>query len=407
MRSSASRNVALPTLLAIVAAGALVPLNSTMIAVALPEIADNFDIASGSAGVLITVYLVTMLVGQPLSGRLSDRVGPKRVVIVALCGVAFASVVGAMAGSFTVLVAARILMAAFASALSPGIHAMLRSITDSANRGRSFGILGSAMGVGAASGPIVGGAVIALFGWNAVFLVNLPVIGVVLVLLHRYSRSTNAQPDSEPLRNAEERRELQRKPRTERERVLNPVFRTCFAVQALTTLTQYTFLLVVPVILDERGWGPGRIGLALSFLTAGMIVSGPIGGKLGDRSGRRRPVLLGLGAASLATVVAASQGSDIRSELLIASIAVVGLGLGMATPSVVTAAVESVPESRSATAAGLFGTGRYVGSIPASVMVAVVLSDGVNGITGVLSVAAFAALAALAVSRHLPSSPLS
>ena len=55
-------------LLGIGAAAGLVPLNSTMIAVALPRITDDFDISTGTASILVTVYLVAMLVGQPLAG---------------------------------------------------------------------------------------------------------------------------------------------------------------------------------------------------------------------------------------------------------------------------------------------------------------------------------------------------
>ena len=54
------------TVLGVAAAVALVPLNSTMIAVALPKIAEDFAISTGTASVLITVYLVAMLIGQPL-----------------------------------------------------------------------------------------------------------------------------------------------------------------------------------------------------------------------------------------------------------------------------------------------------------------------------------------------------
>jgi MFS family permease len=81
-------------------AAMLVPLNSTMIAVALPEISDDFGIAQGTTGLLITVYLVVMLVGQPLAGRLADGLGSRRVVLGALLGFAACSIAASFANSF-------------------------------------------------------------------------------------------------------------------------------------------------------------------------------------------------------------------------------------------------------------------------------------------------------------------
>ncbi|MFV2039316.1 MAG: MFS transporter [Acidimicrobiales bacterium] len=391
MKSAAPTRVALPTLLGVTAAAALVPLNSTMIVVALPDIADDFDVATGSTGVLITVYLVTMLVGQPLSGRLSDRVGVRRMVTVALLGFAAASVAASLAGTFVMLLVFRVIQAVFASALSPGVQALLRVMSDARDRGRSFGLLGSALGTGAAVGPIIGGVAVALFGWQAVFLVNLPVVAVALYAL----RGLAVTPPGRPRARGDAPHGGGR--------ILNPVFGAAYATQALSTLTQYTFLLVVPVVLDARSWGAGKIGLALSAMTVGMIVSGPAGGRLGDLRGRRYPVRFGLGAASVATVAVAVGGADMGSVGLLLGTAVFGLGFGLATPSVITVALESVPEDLSATAAGLFGTGRYVGSIPASLLVAFAVSDGIDGVDTVLMVAAVAVVGAFAASAWLPA----
>ena len=74
------------TIAGIALASALVPLNSTMIAVALPEIGSDFGISTRQASVLVTIYLVAMLVGQPLSGRVCDAFGARRVAIVATTG---------------------------------------------------------------------------------------------------------------------------------------------------------------------------------------------------------------------------------------------------------------------------------------------------------------------------------
>ncbi len=59
--------------------GILAPLNSTMIAVALPELRDDFDISHGTIAWLVSAYLIAMAVAQPAGGRISDQLGRARV----------------------------------------------------------------------------------------------------------------------------------------------------------------------------------------------------------------------------------------------------------------------------------------------------------------------------------------
>ena len=169
------------TIIGIALASILVPLNSTMIAVALPRLAREFGIEKGHAGLLITVYLVAMLVGQPLAGRLGDAIGVRRLATIAVAGFGVCSGASMLAGSFALLVVFRTAQALFASAITPSVQAMLRMITTPDERGRAFGVQGSVIGVGAGLGPVIGGLLITAFGWRAIFGVNIPIVLVVLV----------------------------------------------------------------------------------------------------------------------------------------------------------------------------------------------------------------------------------
>ena len=71
-------------------------------------------------------------------------------------------------------------------------------------------------------------------------------------------------------------------------------------------------------------------------------------------------------------------------------------------PSLTTAALESVRDERTASAAGVFATSRYVGSITASVAIAVVVGDDVDGARGIFAAATVAMLLACAVAAWLP-----
>lgn len=392
------------TIVGIALASALVPLNSTMIAVALPTLAHEFDITTGHAAILITVYLVAMLVGQPTSGRIADHVGARRLALIAVAGFGACSAAAMFAGTFAVLVAVRAGQAVFASALSPSVQALLRKVTDSENRGRAFGLQGSVIGVGAGLGPAMGGLLLAGFGWRALFAVNLPIVVVVLIVL---SRSVPHTVDQLGARSTPGPETTSTIARSDAETPLaNATFVAAFSTQALTVLAQYALLLIAPMLLDARGWSSGEVGLAVTALTLGMIVMSPIGGRLGDEWGRRRPVMLGLAGATLAVAASAVFATDVASALLIATLLGFGVGYGVASPSILTAGIEAAPERRVGLAAGLLSMSRYVGSIIASVLLAIIVTDDAEGIGTMLAISTVALGISLATASRLPRLPI-
>ena len=368
---------------------ALVPLNSTMIAVALPDVADDFGIGSGSAGLLVTIYLVVMLVGQPMLGRLIDVVGARRALHWTLIGFIAVSVATSLAPTFPLLVSGRAAQAIFGAALMPSSQALLRSLSDPAQRGRSFGMLGSFIGAGAALGPVFGGLAVALGGWRGIFLINVPIAAAALWAvadLPRPSGRPVTVPGAPGLSHVLRQR----------------TFTAAFLTQATTTLSQYSLLLVVPIVLDARGWSSAEIGTALTALTAGMVLMGPVGGRFGDRTGRRLPVVIGVSVAALATVLAALVVDD-SSAGLVAAITIFGFGLGFAVPSVQTVALEAVPEEFAGSAAGILSMSRYMGSIPASILFSLLVSEGGDGSRGLVAIASVAMLVAVSTAAMLPA----
>ena len=384
------------TVIGIALASALVPLNSTMVAVALPKIATSFDIGRGRAGVLITVYLVIMLIGQPVSGKLSDVIGNKRAVVAALIGFATCSVAAAVVGSFRQLVIARGLQAVFASALAPSVQSMLRAVTAPEVRGHVFGILGSVIGVGAAGGPLVGGALVSAFGWHAVFLANLPIVVVALVVLSRVDVPAPHKSESMPSA-SNSARVADRAPG-----LRSRAFGAAATTQAASNLGQYLLLLLAPILLDARGWSSAATGVALSSLTVGLIVMGPPGGRHGDSAGRRRSVALGIGVATVGVALLLPFGAGIAPAVLITALLLFGIGLGFASPGIMTAGIEAAPDDQVGLAAGLLSMSRYVGSITASVIVSRSVADDGSGAGLAYLVAAVALLIALGATRGLP-----
>jgi DHA2 family methylenomycin A resistance protein-like MFS transporter len=286
----------------------------------------------------------------------------------------------------------------FASALSPSVQALVRKVTDSDTRGRAFGLQGSVIGAGAGLGPVVGGLLLAAFGWRAIFAINLPIVVVVLIVLQRSVPATVDEPvphaDGPGVEST-----AQQPP------ITNPIFVAAFSTQALAVFAQYALLLVCPILLDDRGWGTGAIGLSLSALTLGMIVMSPTGGRLGDEWGRRRPVVLGLLVSTIAVATSAAFGTGVASAVLIVTLLMFGLGYGAASPSILTAGIEAAPEERVGLAAGLLSMSRYVGSIIASILLTLIVSDEAGGIGTMLALSTLALGVSLFTASRLPRTP--
>jgi MFS family permease len=412
-----------------------------MVAVALPKLARAFGIGRGHAGVLITVYLAAMLIGQPIAGRVSDAFGTKRVVMTSLVGFAACSTGAALSPTFAWLVAARGLQAVFASALAPSVQSMLRSLTPEQERGHSFGILGSVIGVGAAAGPILGGLLVTVFGWRSIFLANLPLTAIAFGILstvnsrnnlHHHPEQTGPdQPSPEqpspqyvPILNTNDPKvrgqgtlldtptpsrlmtKISREKRWRKTDLVEPAYLAAVAAQSLSNLAQYSLLLIAPIVLDARGWNSGKTGFALSALTIGMIVISPAGGRYGDRAGPQRALVIGFCVAGFATALLLPFNGSVPPALLIAVLALFGLGLGLASPSILAAGLGAVPSHRSGAAAGILSASRYVGSIVAALMISTSVADNGSG-ARILYIAAASALvlAVGAASKISPNVP--
>ena len=162
----------------------LVPLNSTMIVVALPLIGRDLGADRVTLAWLITSYLIAMASLQPIAGRLGDRFGRRRLMLGALVYFIVASVGCAFAPNLLVLVLFRLQQAIAAAAVVPNSLALLRGNSVEGKAGAYFGISGATTSIGAAIGPLIGGLLSAI-DWRLIFLVNLPLAGLALAVAWR------------------------------------------------------------------------------------------------------------------------------------------------------------------------------------------------------------------------------
>ena len=172
--------------MALALSSALAPLNSTMLAVALPAIGRAFGHAVPTlTHALVTSYLVASITLQSAGGALGDRVGHRRALVWGQWVFLSGSVLGVLAPELGTLVLSRVLMAAGGAVIVPSATATLRNELPPDRRGRAFGAFGAVMGIAAMLGPLVGGALESRFGFRAVFLANVPVLVLAALLAGR------------------------------------------------------------------------------------------------------------------------------------------------------------------------------------------------------------------------------
>lgn len=138
-------------------------------------------------GFLIAGFLVT-------AGRLGDRVGPRRLLLVGSTAFAGLSALAAFSTSPEMLVAARAALGIAGATLMPSLFSLLRTMfRDDMQRRTAIAIMFSTFTVGGAIGPVLGGALLEFFWWGSVFLINVPpmllLIGGKFLLPERAERN--------------------------------------------------------------------------------------------------------------------------------------------------------------------------------------------------------------------------
>lgn len=396
-------------------AAALMPLNSTMIAVALPEISDDLGRdPSTVAQALVTSYLVAAVVLQSPGGKLGDRVGHARMLAVGQALVAAGALLGYLAASLPLLTFARLLMAAGGAVLVPATVALLRHGLPPERRGRAFGLFGAVMALAAALGPVVGGELVEVFDWPVLFAANLPVLAVSAALSVSAGRA--AAPTTGPpppfdwvgtglLTVALSSLVLGLRPDGDHAvallvvgaglllpfalwegRASDPVlafalfrsvtFSAGTLLVALQNLVMYALVFQVPLVaaslfgLDARGTGRLLVSMMLA-----MVVTSPLAGRLTDRVGARWVAAAGSVAALLAVVVLARLELATAGELAL-PLALLGVGLGLATPAAQSASISAAPAQHAGMAAGAGSTMRYLGGIAGVAVMSLVLDAG-------------------------------
>jgi EmrB/QacA subfamily drug resistance transporter len=406
------------TLVATILGSTVVFLDSTVVNVALPSIAQGLDAGLAGQQWVVEAYMLTLVSLLLVGGSLGDQFGRRRMFVAGLVGFGITSALCALAPTVEVLVAARALQGVAGALLVPGSLAIVAASFEGAARGKAVGTWTAWTGIATVIGPAGGGALIGATSWRAIFWVNLPLIAATVALtLHSVGESRD--PDAfhgidwlgialsaaglggpvfalieQPARGWSDpvvwlsfvagiaclALFVAREARTAHPLLDLGLFRIRnFAVANLTTLATYAGLIgglfFVGLYLQQvAGYSPLEAGLATTPISLLLFALSPRWGKLASGSGPRLPMTAGpiVGGIGLLLLLRVNANADYATEVLPA-ILVFGLGLSATVAPLTATVLDSVEERHVGIASGVNnGISRVAGLLAIAVLGAVI-----------------------------------
>jgi MFS family permease len=335
-------------------------------------------------GGLLAVYDGAEVVLKPVFGALADRIGAKPVLLAGLVGFALASALFVAAGEPGLLGAARLAQGSAAAAFSPAAGALVATAGGSASRGRAFGGYGGAKGLGYLAGPLVGGLLVAAGGYGLLFTM----LGALALTVAGWAaaaveRQAPARRQRETLVGVARR--------LAEARFVRPVVVLAAATAAFSAGVGF-----LPELGRRGGLGPVATGAAVSLLAATAALVQPRIGRALD-TGRLRRGAAGLGLAVAAGGLAVAALVHGAAPVAVAA-ALIGLGVGIATPLGFAALADAAPEGRLGQTMGAGEVGRELGDAGGPLLVGVLsplgLAVGVGGLAIAVGLSAAVAVRA-------------
>jgi DHA2 family multidrug resistance protein-like MFS transporter len=401
MATSTSRWFALGALaLSTLAVG----LDTTVLSVALPTLAQNLHASTGDLQWFTTAYLLVLAAALLPAGMLGDRLGRKRMLIGALLLFGAASVGCAFARDAGQLIAARAVLGLGAAVVMPLSGAVLAVLFDERERSRAMSIWVTASALGIPLGPLLGGWLLDHYWWGSVFLINVPVVlaGVAALALW-LPESHGAQGGRFDLagiglsaaglvgvtygiieagdRGWTDARSLgtvaagvvllagfgwwQRRaaaPLVDLALFRSRRFTGGTVLATIASFAMLGLLFSLPQFFAAvRGADAFGSGLRLLPMIGGLMIGARTAERLTRRTGSRVVIATGLALIAAASFAGARTGADTGYGYLAAWITVSGLGLGLTMPPAMDAAMGALDRSRGGVGNALLQAMRQVG----------------------------------------------
>ncbi|MEU8632384.1 MFS transporter [Amycolatopsis sp. NPDC048633] len=394
----------------------LVQLDVTVVNVALPAIGADLHGGLAAQQWVVDGYSVVLAALLLTGGALGDVFGHRRVVLAGFAVFAAASAACGLAGAASWLVAARAAQGLGAALLLPGTLAVItNAYPGHAERARALGVWAGVSALALAAGPVLGGAVVSAAGWRPVFWLNVPIVLVAALatrrLVPRGDRAPGRRVDvagvvtAAPALGAgvyaviggsvvaavvavvalaaflavERRSPDPMLPLDVARRTLGANF-----VAASMNFAGIGAILVLTLYLQGmRHASPLTAGLEVLPLFGPLSVLAPVAGRLTGRFGPRPLMVAGLALGALGMLNLVRLNGNSGYPDLLPTLLGLGVGMGLLTAAVVTAAVGGIPPGCAGVASGINNTARQAGgALGVAVLGAVVGEPGAGFLGG-------------------------
>ncbi|WP_181449191.1 MFS transporter [Nonomuraea aridisoli] len=408
----------------------LVLLDTTVLTIALPDLRASLGGSVAGQQWAVNAYTVAFAACLLAGGAVADRYGAARVFRAGVAAFGALSLLSAAAPHLGALVVLRALLGVAGALCLGGSLGLLAELYPSpAARARATGAWAAITGVALAAGPLLGGLLVDLYGWRAVFLLNPPLALVSLVAV-RGIRSPRGARRVDWYAQALTCAFLGLLAEALTDSSLPAALLSLIALAALITpastfagrtrgpavppgllaatwpellagaVANFAFsgaLFVLTLLLqDTRHLTPMQTGLAFLPLTVPMVVNPVLTGRVVARHGARPPILAGL-----ALLAAGLAGAALAEGLLLGWLIMIGCGLSLCLPALMAGMVASAPPGTAGTAGGVLNAARQVG---ATLGVAVLggLTAGARPllVAAILTTATFATYGAVGFRRR-------
>jgi DHA1 family multidrug resistance protein-like MFS transporter len=359
----------------------------------LPQIQTDFGISISTVGLIVGSYGLARLAVDLPAGFLADRVGHRRLSVIAFVVLVAASLVGLVSTSVEGLIASRVGAGIGVGILATIVLSALSATAVPANRGKVMSLFHVANTTGIALYPLIGALVGLLLGWRATFaLTAILAVIAAAILLPLLLRIQLDGPGGGGRGTADTTRILHGRARRQAVAVTN------FGVVA-NMIHRHGFRNTILPLYAATVLGLGGLSIATAIAlmsVTGLLVATP-GGMLGDRIGRRRVITAGLAAVAAGELVFLLT-NDLWSFLLVA--ALIGFG-DFFTSSQTALLSEVVPVEDRTKVLSTYRFSADLGALIGPVFLAIVM-DVANAQTAIIVAAAILLTASLAARFGVP-----
>jgi len=326
------------------------PMSSDMYVPSLPDISHSLQVPIAQVQLTISSYLVGFAAGQIIYGPLSDRLGRKPVLLVAIFIYGLGSVLCATTRSIDALIAARFVQALGGAGAIVLARAVVRDLYSGVRAGRELSLMGSIQAFAPIAAPLIGGVLQTVFGWHASFILLVIVSIVSGTVTARLLPETLHKRTTEPLSVAT-MSSLYRSVLAHRSFVAH------LAIMTTTFVGLYAWVSGASIVIQGvYGLSPLAFGLTYAVGSLGYMIGTNIAVRIVMRLGLGP--MIGIGTAIMAAgglLMASAVAFGLSSVTwLVGSMTIYLAGMGLAMPQTMAAALTPFPD-RAGTASSLLG----------------------------------------------------